>query len=184
MHAPACMAYRVGDAVFVGDILFMPGVVTARCDFPVGNAHTLYRSVRKLLSLPPEARLFMCHDYPPGDRAPVWESPVADPRAGNIHLCDGARENDFVSLRTQQDATLKIPPGFERHDCAAGLQNLERAGHLRMPAARFTGPFPRVASVCPASACRPPRRHFRSCRSASHEPARYRRTQGYCAQAT
>ncbi|MEO7401133.1 MAG: MBL fold metallo-hydrolase [Polaromonas sp.] len=108
-HTPACMAYRVGDVVFVGDTLFMPDVGTARCDFPGGNAHTLYRSVGKLLSLPPETRLFMCHDYPPGDRAPVWESTVADQRASNIHIRDGVSEDDFVSLRTQRDATLEVP---------------------------------------------------------------------------
>lgn len=108
-HTPACMAYRVGDAVFVGDTFFMPDVGTARCDFPGGNAHTLYESVRKLLSLPPETRLLMCHDYPPGDRAPVWESTVADQRASNIHIRDGVSEDDFVSLRTQRDATLEMP---------------------------------------------------------------------------
>ena len=108
-HTPACMAYRVGDAVFVGDTLFMPDVGTARCDFPGGNAHTLYRSVRKLLGLPPETRLFMCHDYPPDERAPAWVSTVTEQRAGNIHIRDGVSEEAFVSLRTQRDATLEMP---------------------------------------------------------------------------
>jgi glyoxylase-like metal-dependent hydrolase (beta-lactamase superfamily II) len=108
-HTPACMAYRVGDAVFVGDTLFMPDVGTARCDFPGGDAPTLYRSVRKLLDLPPETRLFMCHDYPPGDREPVWETTVAAQRAGNIHIHDGVSEEDFVKMRTARDATLEMP---------------------------------------------------------------------------
>lgn len=108
-HTPACMAYRIGDAVFVGDTLFMPDVGTARCDFPGGNAHTLYRSVRQLLSLPSATRLFMCHDYPPNDRAPMWETTVAEQRAGNIHIHDGVSEEEFVTLRTQRDATLEMP---------------------------------------------------------------------------
>jgi glyoxylase-like metal-dependent hydrolase (beta-lactamase superfamily II) len=108
-HTPACMAYQVGDAVFVGDTLFMPDVGTARCDFPGGDAPTLYRSVRKLLSLPPETRLFMCHDYPPGDREPVWETTVGEERAGNIHIHDGVSEEEFVRMRTARDATLEMP---------------------------------------------------------------------------
>ena len=108
-HTPACMAYRVGDAVFVGDTLFMPDVGTARCDFPGGSAQTLYRSIRKLLNLPPDTRLFMCHDYPPDDRAPAWVSTVAGQRASNIHIRDGVSEEAFVSLRTQRDATLEMP---------------------------------------------------------------------------
>lgn len=108
-HTPACMAYQVGDAVFVGDTLFMPDVGTARCDFPGGNAHTLYQSIRKLLSLPPETRLFMCHDYPPAGREVQWECTVADQRAGNIHVHDGISEDDFVAMRTQRDATLEMP---------------------------------------------------------------------------
>lgn len=108
-HTPACMAYQVGDAVFVGDTLFMPDVGTARCDFPGGNAHTLYQSVRKLLSLPDETRLFMCHDYPPAGRAVEWQTTVADQRAKNIHVHDGVTEEAFVALRTQRDATLEMP---------------------------------------------------------------------------
>ena len=108
-HTPACMAYQVGDAVFVGDTLFMPDVGTARCDFPGGNAHTLYQSVRKLLSLPPETRLFMCHDYPPEGREAQWECTVADQRARNIHVHDGVSEAEFVAMRTKRDADLAMP---------------------------------------------------------------------------
>jgi glyoxylase-like metal-dependent hydrolase (beta-lactamase superfamily II) len=108
-HTPACMAYRIGDAVFVGDTLFMPDVGTARCDFPGGNAHTLYRSMRKLLSLPAQTRLFMCHDYPPEGRPPAWETTVAEQRAKNIHVHDGVSEEDFVTMRTARDATLEMP---------------------------------------------------------------------------
>lgn len=108
-HTPACMAYQVGDAVFVGDTLFMPDVGTARCDFPGGNAHTLYQSVRKLLSLPPETRLFMCHDYPPEGRAAQWECTVADQRTRNIHVHDGVSEAEFVAMRTKRDAGLAMP---------------------------------------------------------------------------
>ena len=108
-HTPACMAYQVGDAVFVGDTLFMPDVGTARCDFPGGNAHTLYQSVRKLLSLPPGTRLFMCHDSPPEGRAAQWECTVADQRARNIHVHDGVSEAEFVAMRTKRDAGLAMP---------------------------------------------------------------------------
>lgn len=108
-HTPACMAYQVSDAVFVGDTLFMPDVGTARCDFPGGNAHTLYQSVRKLLSLPAETRLFMCHDYPPEGREAQWECTVADQRARNIHVHDGVSEAEFVAMRTKRDAGLAMP---------------------------------------------------------------------------
>jgi glyoxylase-like metal-dependent hydrolase (beta-lactamase superfamily II) len=108
-HTPACVAYHVGDAVFVGDTLFMPDVGTARCDFPGGDAHALYRSVRKLLALPPATRLFMCHDYPPVGRAAQWETTVAAQRAGNIHVHDGVDEDAFVRMRTARDATLEMP---------------------------------------------------------------------------
>lgn len=108
-HTPACMAYRIGDAVFVGDTLFMPDVGTARCDFPGGDAHALYRSVRQLLALPPETRLFMCHDYPPNDRPIAWETTVAEQRARNIHIHDGISEEDFVAMRSARDATLQMP---------------------------------------------------------------------------
>jgi len=108
-HTPACMAYRIGDAVFVGDTLFMPDVGTARCDFPGGDAHTLYRSMRKLLDLPGDTRLFMCHDYPPAGRAAAWETTVARQRADNIHVHDGVSEQEFVKMRSARDATLEMP---------------------------------------------------------------------------
>ena len=108
-HTPACMAYQVGDAVFVGDTLFMPDVGSARCDFPGGDAQTLYASARKILSLPDETRLFMCHDYPPEGRDVRFETTVAEQRAHNIHLHDGIDEAEFVRMRTARDATLAMP---------------------------------------------------------------------------
>jgi glyoxylase-like metal-dependent hydrolase (beta-lactamase superfamily II) len=108
-HTPACVAYQFGDAVFVGDTLFMPDVGTARCDFPGGDAHALYASTRKILSLPPETRLFMCHDYPPNDRDIAFETTVAEQRANNIHVHDGITEAQFVEMRTKRDATLDMP---------------------------------------------------------------------------
>ena len=108
-HTPACMAYQVGDAVFVGDTLFMPDVGTARCDFPGGDAKALYASVHRILGLPPETRLFMCHDYPPQDRPVAFETTVAEQRAKNIHVRDGISETQFVEMRTRRDATLPMP---------------------------------------------------------------------------
>jgi glyoxylase-like metal-dependent hydrolase (beta-lactamase superfamily II) len=108
-HTPACMAYQFGDAVFVGDTLFMPDVGTARCDFPGGDAGTLYASIRQMLSLPPETRLFMCHDYPPKGREVAFQTTVAEQRANNIHVHDGVSEADFVAMRTRRDATLEMP---------------------------------------------------------------------------
>lgn len=109
-HTPACVAHQIGDAVFVGDTLFMPDVGTARCDFPGGDAQTLYGSVQKILSLPKDTRLFMCHDYPPDDARPVaFETTVAAQRARNIHVHDGMDEAQFVAMRTQRDATLEMP---------------------------------------------------------------------------
>ena len=108
-HTPACVAYQVGDAVFVGDTLFMPDVGSARCDFPGGDAKTLYASARKILSLPGETRLFMCHDYPPEGRDVKFETTVAEQRAHNIHLHDGIDEAEFVRMRTERDATLAMP---------------------------------------------------------------------------
>ena len=108
-HTPACAAYRFGDAVFVGDTLFMPDVGTARCDFPGGDAKALYASMRKLLSLPPKTRLFMCHDYPPANRTVSFETSVAEQRAKNIHVRDGVSEEAFVAMRTKRDATLDMP---------------------------------------------------------------------------
>ena len=108
-HTPACVAYQVGDAVFVGDTLFMPDVGSARCDFPGGCARTLYASARKILSLPGNTRLFMCHDYPPETREVTFETTVAEQRAHNIHLHDGIDEAEFVRMRTARDATLAMP---------------------------------------------------------------------------
>ncbi|WP_159874591.1 MBL fold metallo-hydrolase [Aquitalea denitrificans] len=108
-HTPADMAYQIGDAVFVGDTLFMPDVGSARCDFPGGDAAMLYHSVRKLLSLPDSTRLFMCHDYPAKERPIAWESSVAEQKQHNIHLHAGIREADFVALRQARDATLEMP---------------------------------------------------------------------------
>ena len=108
-HTPACVAYQFGDAVFVGDTLFMPDVGTARCDFPGGDAKTLYASTRKILGLPPQTRLFMCHDYPPNGRPIAFETTVAEQRAKNIHVHDGISEAQFVQMRTQRDATLEMP---------------------------------------------------------------------------
>lgn len=108
-HTPACVAYQVGDAVFVGDTLFMPDVGTARCDFPGGDANTLYASVQKVLSLPPETRLFMCHDYPPNARPVAFETTVAEQRADNVHVHDGITQAQFVEMRTRRDATLEMP---------------------------------------------------------------------------
>ena len=108
-HTPACVAYQFGDAVFVGDTMFMPDVGTARCDFPGGDARTLYASTRKILSLPAETRLFMCHDYPPNGREIAFETTVAEQRAKNIHVHDGITEAQFVEMRTKRDATLEMP---------------------------------------------------------------------------
>ncbi|MFM7849848.1 MAG: MBL fold metallo-hydrolase [Rubrivivax sp.] len=108
-HTPACVAYQVGDAVFVGDTLFMPDVGTARCDFPGGDARTLYASVRRILSLPGDTRLFMCHDYPPSGRPIAFETTVAAQRRANIHVHDGISEERFVQMRTKRDATLEMP---------------------------------------------------------------------------
>jgi glyoxylase-like metal-dependent hydrolase (beta-lactamase superfamily II) len=108
-HTPACATYVFGDAVFVGDTIFMPDFGTARCDFPGGDAATLYRSIQRILALPPETRLFMCHDYPPGGRAPAWQTTVAEERAQNLHARDGVGEADFVALRNARDAAIDFP---------------------------------------------------------------------------
>jgi len=108
-HTPACVAYQFGDAVLVGDTLFMPDVGTARCDFPGGDAKMLYESTRKILSMAPETRLFMCHDYPPNNREVTFETTVAAQRESNIHVHDGITEEEFVAMRTKRDATLEMP---------------------------------------------------------------------------
>ena len=108
-HTPACAAYLVEGAAFVGDTLFMPDYGTARADFPGGDARVLYRSIRRILSLPPETRLFTCHDYAPGGRVVAWESTVARQRAENKHVRDGISEDDFVAMRQARDRELELP---------------------------------------------------------------------------
>lgn len=112
-HTPACLTYVVSDATqtaaFVGDTLFMPDYGTARCDFPGGDARTLFRSINKLLSLPPETQLYMCHDYLPGGREVQFVSSVAEQREKNIHVRNGVSEDEFVAMRRARDATLEMP---------------------------------------------------------------------------
>lgn len=133
-HTPACVSYRIADAVFVGDTLFMPDYGTARCDFPGGNAATLYRSIRRLLSLPPETRLFMCHDYKaPGRNAFAWETTVAAQRANNVHVHDGIDEAAFVAMREARDRKLDMPALI-----LPSVQVNIRAGEMPPPAANGT----------------------------------------------
>ena len=138
-HTPADMAYQIGDAVFVGDTLFMPDVGSARCDFPGGDARMLYRSVQKLLALPAQTRLFMCHDYPPSTREPQWQTTVAEQRRSNIHLHDGVTEAEFVAMRTARDRTLEMPtlilPAIQVNIRAGALPEAEANGvrYLKIP---------------------------------------------------
>lgn len=135
-HTPACMSYLIEDAsdrsteraLFVGDTLFMPDVGTARCDFPGGDAPTLYRSIRKLLALPPDTKIYLCHDYPPAGRALCNVCTVADQRAANIHVRDGVSEADFVAMRRARDATLQMPVLI-----LPAVQVNMRAGHFPPP---------------------------------------------------
>jgi glyoxylase-like metal-dependent hydrolase (beta-lactamase superfamily II) len=129
-HTPADLTYVIGDAAFVGDTLFMPDYGTARADFPGGDARTLYRSIRRILALPPATRLFTGHDYPPGGRGPAWESTVAAQRRDNIHVHDGVTEDAFVALREARDATLDSPRLL-----LPSVQVNMRAGHLPPPEA-------------------------------------------------
>lgn len=108
-HTPADMAYLIEDSVFAGDTMFMPDVGTARADFPGGDAVTLYRSIRRLLELPPQTRIYVCHDYPPAGREAKWETTVTEQRAKNIHVRDGITEEEFVAMRKARDATLEVP---------------------------------------------------------------------------
>jgi glyoxylase-like metal-dependent hydrolase (beta-lactamase superfamily II) len=109
-HTPACISYKIGDAVFVGDTMFMPDYGTARADFPGGNAPELYRSIKRILSLPNETRLFMCHDYKaPGRDQYAWETTVAEEKARNVHVHEGVSEDEFVNMREARDATLAAP---------------------------------------------------------------------------
>jgi glyoxylase-like metal-dependent hydrolase (beta-lactamase superfamily II) len=131
-HTPACMTYVVGDgseqAAFVGDTLFMPDYGTARCDFPGGDAQTLYHSINKVLSLPPDTRLYLCHDYQPGGRPVQFVSTVSEQRQKNIHVRDGISEDEFVAMRTRRDATLEMPVLI-----LPSVQVNMRAGHLPEP---------------------------------------------------
>ncbi|QFR33838.1 MBL fold metallo-hydrolase [Ancylobacter sp. TS-1] len=128
-HTPADMAYVIGDVVFTGDTLFMPDFGTARADFPGGDAHQLFRSIRRLLTLPDETRLFLCHDYKaPGRDTYAWETTVGAERAGNIHARDGVDEAAFVDMRTRRDATLAMPKLI-----LPSVQVNMRAGHLPEP---------------------------------------------------
>ncbi|NCU12566.1 MAG: MBL fold metallo-hydrolase [Sphingomonadaceae bacterium] len=130
-HTPACLAYVIGDAVFVGDTLFMPDYGTARCDFPGGDARTLYRSIRRLMQLPGETRVFLCHDYlAPGRTDYVWETTIAAERSGNIQVHEGVSEDDFVTMREARDATLAMPRLI-----LPSVQINIRAGHLPEPEA-------------------------------------------------
>jgi glyoxylase-like metal-dependent hydrolase (beta-lactamase superfamily II) len=130
-HTPADVTYRVADAAFVGDTLFMPDFGTARTDFPGGSAHTLYRSIRRLLDLPAATRLFLCHDYKaPGRDAYAWETTVAEQRAQNVHVRDGVSENEFVALREARDSRLAAPRLL-----LPSIQVNIRAGHFPPAAA-------------------------------------------------
>jgi glyoxylase-like metal-dependent hydrolase (beta-lactamase superfamily II) len=130
-HTPADIAIIIGDAAFVGDTIFMPDVGTARADFPGGDATQLYRSLRRLLSLPPETRIFLCHDYPPPDRVEyVCETTIGAQRMANIHVRDEIDEEAFVSMRTARDRTLALPTLL-----VPSLQVNLRGGHLPEPAA-------------------------------------------------
>lgn len=139
-HTPACVSYLIGDAVFVGDTMFMPDYGTARADFPGGDARTLYRSIRKLLALPPATRVFLCHDYKaPGRDVFVWETTVAEERAANVHIREGVSEEAFVALREARDKTLEMPqlilPSIQVNIQAGELPPPEANGvrYLKLP---------------------------------------------------
>ena len=128
-HTPACMTFVIGDAAFVGDTLFMPDFGTARCDFPGGSAEDLWNSIQKILSLPDETRLFMCHDYKaPGRDDYAWETTVAAQKANNVHIGAGATKEDFVAMRETRDAQLGAPKLI-----LPSLQVNMRAGHMPEP---------------------------------------------------
>ena len=137
-HTPACVSYPIGDAVFCGDTLFMPDYGTARADFPGGDARTLYRSIQKLLALPPETRLFVCHDYKPADRGEyAWETTIGDERK-NVHIADKS-EDDFVAMRDARDADLAAPlllfPSIQTNIRAGKLPPAEANGvsYIKIP---------------------------------------------------
>lgn len=139
-HTPACVTYVIGDAAFVGDTMFMPDYGTARADFPGGSAHALYGSVRKILDLPPETRIFVGHDYLPEGRSEfAWETTVARQRAHNVHVHDGISEAEFIAMRTARDKTLEAPqlilPSLQVNIRAGALPPASPGGHvyLRLP---------------------------------------------------
>lgn len=139
-HTPADMAYVIGDAVFVGDTLFMPDYGTARADFPGGDAAVLYRSIRRLMQLPAETRVFLCHDYKAPNRAEfAWETTIGAERTGNVHVHDGVSEQDFVAMRNARDATLEVPrlilPSLQVNMRAGNLPEPEENGrrYLKLP---------------------------------------------------
>ena len=141
------MVHVVGDAAFVGDTLFMPDGGTARADFPGGDARQLYRSIKKVLSLPGDMRLFMCHDYGPNGRDIKWETTVAEERASNIHVRDGISEDEFVEMRSERDKTLSVPkliiPSVQVNMQAGKLPEPEDNGmsYLKVP----------LNALCPAN---------------------------------
>ena len=139
-HTPACVSYVIGDSVFVGDTLFMPDYGTARTDFPGGDARTLYRSIRKILALPPQTRIFLCHDYKaPGRDAYAWETTVAAERASNVHINESVSEDAFVAMREARDKTLEMPalilPSIQVNIQAGQLPPAEGNGvrYLKLP---------------------------------------------------
>lgn len=133
-HTPACMVWIIGDALFTGDTLFMPDYGTARADFPGGDARTLYRSIHRLLGLPGETRVFLCHDYKaPGRDAYAWETTIAAERAANVHVHDGVSEDAFVAMREARDKTLAMPRLI-----LPSIQINMRAGHLPEPESNGT----------------------------------------------
>lgn len=142
-HTPACMTHVIGDVAFVGDTLFMPDGGTARADFPGGDARELFKSIKKVLDLPPKTRLFMCHDYGPDGREIRWETTVAEERRGNIHVHDGVTEDEFVAMRNARDATLGMPrliiPSIQVNMKAGRLPEPDDSGtrFLKVPLNQF-----------------------------------------------
>ena len=138
-HTPACMSYHTGDALFVGDTIFMPDSGTARCDFPGGDARALYRSIQRLLALPPETRMFICHDYMPNGREMQYQTTIGEQRAKNLHVHEGISENEFVSMRLAKDKTLNMPalilPSIQVNIRAGELPPAEDNGvrYLKIP---------------------------------------------------
>ena len=152
-HTPACMAYRIEDALFVGDTLFMPDAGTARCDFPGGDAQALFASCQRLLSLPADTKIYVCHDYQPGGRDLAFVATVSEHRERNIHVGQGVSEADFVAMRESRDATLAMPtlilPSLQVNMRAGHLPPLDRSGRLflKVPINAFGGPDIRPLSA-------------------------------------